>query len=172
MMEEDEVSSREHIVKKARVEQDDISKSTHSQVTPMSNTRNDATDVGENVHNVSMEEDDLDATSSPMKRKSLDPVFEKAENPVSMLSTDQDGEVTKPQNSSTNRAKNVDEDENNKCNSMEISDGTSNVETLNDNQEIEFGNNDIHNDDDSSEGSIVDCLGLEIEEDAPMETRT
>ena len=165
MMEEEEVSTREHAVKKARVEQDDISKSTHSQVTPMSSTRND-TDVGENVHNVSMEQDDLDAVSSPMKQKSLDPVFEKAERPVSTLSIEQDGEAAKLQNSSTNTAEVVDEAENNNSNSMEISKGISNVETLSDNQDIDFGNNGIHNDDDSSEGSVVDCLDLEDEEDS------
>ena len=44
------------------------------------------------------------------------------------------------------------------------------MEVLNDNQNVDFGNKDIHDDDDdSSEGSIVDCLGLESEEDAPIE---
>lgn len=322
MMEEEEVSTREHAVKKARVEQDDISKSTHSQVTPMSSTRNEATDVRENVHNVSMEQDDLDATSSPMKKKSLDPVFENAESLVpctlstekddevtkpqnsstnlpktkkkkmtfknqvllhmmtsmkpstieeiademqttdvaishimlhlldkkivyrkecgenwkeqlywldlekakkeiygtdvpsasdmestrndlgenvnnasmeeddldaasspmkqksldpvfenaerpvsSTLSTEKDDEAAKPQNSSTNAAEVEDEAENNNSSMMEISKGASNVEVLKDNPDLDFGNNDIH-DDDSSEGSVVDCLDLEDEEDS------
>ena len=140
-MEDSLGTNNDHVAKKTRVDRDDVSTSMHSQVTPVSSTRrNELLEVEETVNHLPIKEDETDASTSPVKSKSLDSVFQSAERTNTELDSSRQEEPK--------------DDEKEDTSDIEM-DSTSN------NQNADYGNASDDDDDDIGDASNVDVLNMD-----------